>query len=681
MNCFLTDFGLAKSVTTGSRLTRTGQSLGTPTYMSPEQARGEVSGLTPATDVWGLGCLLYEMVCGRTPFGDDSAAAVLQRVVFAEPPDPRRTVPGLPRDVADVVAACLAKRAGERAPDAAALREDLDRLLRGERPRRRPRRRRWRALVAAGALAGAAALAALVGTDGAAKTPAAPGPSPHARAEALAARARERRLTAPAEGATWLEEALGAAPEHPSAAAWRVERGLLLWAAGRGDEAREEWGRVPAGAPERAGAILYRGLEADFRLEGDRFRAREARPDLLAAAEGGGREAAIARAAIALQEGRWQDARRELGGVAGWEAHLLRGEAEIHDPAGDAAAGEASYTAALAEAALFPWVHVHRAAARWSLGDRAGAIEDVGHALRLMPGDPLLLRNRAGYRLGVGDLAGALEDVEAALAVKPDDSLSWHFRAEVRLSLGDPAGAASDTEKALRLEPGLAPARVSRGNRRAARGDHARALEDFEAALAGAPGLPEALLGRGNVRHAQGDLGGAAEDFASALSRDPHCYHAAFNLGNVRRDQGDLGRAVEAYTEALRVGGDVPEAYFARGHARDRLGDLAAAESDYSMALRLRPDFKVALNNRGSLQMRRGDLDRAASDFREAVRVAPDYPEALANLGQVLRMKRDWRGAAEALRRALEVAPGIHDHERLRAWLEEAEARLREGSR
>ena len=66
---YLTDFGLAKNVSTGSRHTRTGQTLGTPAYMSPELARGEFRALTPASDVFALGALLYELLAGGPAFG------------------------------------------------------------------------------------------------------------------------------------------------------------------------------------------------------------------------------------------------------------------------------------------------------------------------------------------------------------------------------------------------------------------------------------------------------------------------------------------------------------------------------------------------------------------------------------------------------------------------------------
>ncbi|MCI0340208.1 MAG: protein kinase, partial [Planctomycetales bacterium] len=171
---FLTDFGLAKSVATGSKLTRTGQALGTPAYMSPEQARGEVLSLTPATDVWSLGCVLYEMLAGRVAFPGEAHAEVIARILTGRPPGVRALRPAVPAPLGSLIEACLAGEPARRPPEGGALREDLERALRGERPRSAARRRGGglvAAVLGAGALAGGLALGLGPGPGGPAGSP------------------------------------------------------------------------------------------------------------------------------------------------------------------------------------------------------------------------------------------------------------------------------------------------------------------------------------------------------------------------------------------------------------------------------------------------------------------------------------------------------------------------------
>ncbi|MCI0342158.1 MAG: serine/threonine protein kinase, partial [Planctomycetales bacterium] len=308
------DFGLAKLTAHGSKLTRTGQALGTPAYMSPEQARGDVSSLTPATDVWSLGCVLYEMLAGRRPFEGESDPAVVGNVLLAEPPSLRALRGDVPEGVERVVRVCLGKRVGDRYPDAAALRDDLDRVLRGERPKARvPVGRRWKAAAAALASGAAAwgAVAVWRREDAPAPIPTASAPS---GVEALAAKARALRQSDPRRAAEILREVLDCTP---SRADLLVERGLLLWAVGENAGARDEWGRVPPGSSEGPKARLLLGLEAFFRLEGA-----EAMPHLLALQETPGRFGSLARAAILAMDGDGPGAREALSGMEGWEAHL-----------------------------------------------------------------------------------------------------------------------------------------------------------------------------------------------------------------------------------------------------------------------------------------------------------------------------------------------------------------------
>lgn len=125
------DFGLAKRGT-GADLTVTGAVLGTPLYMSPEQAGGKAKFVGPPADVWALGVILYECLTGKRPFDADSANAVLARILLEEPATPRTAAPDVPRDLDLICRKCLEKDPAHRYPTAAELADDLRRFVAGE---------------------------------------------------------------------------------------------------------------------------------------------------------------------------------------------------------------------------------------------------------------------------------------------------------------------------------------------------------------------------------------------------------------------------------------------------------------------------------------------------------------------------------------------------------------------
>ena len=128
----ITDFGLAKSLATDSGLTRTDSIMGSPCYMSPEQAEGKAKQVGPLADVYALGAILYELLTGRPPFRGATALETLEQVKTTEPVPPSRLVPGLPRDIETIALKCLQKVPEKRYDSAAALSEDLRRFLGGE---------------------------------------------------------------------------------------------------------------------------------------------------------------------------------------------------------------------------------------------------------------------------------------------------------------------------------------------------------------------------------------------------------------------------------------------------------------------------------------------------------------------------------------------------------------------
>jgi uncharacterized protein (DUF433 family) len=132
----ITDFGLAKQLEMAGP-TRTGEVMGTPAYMSPEQAQGKKD-VGPAADVYSLGAILYEALAGRPPFVAAAELETLLLVLEQEPVPPRQLNPRVPRDLETVCLKCLRKDPAERYASAKELADDLGRFLEGEPIRARP---------------------------------------------------------------------------------------------------------------------------------------------------------------------------------------------------------------------------------------------------------------------------------------------------------------------------------------------------------------------------------------------------------------------------------------------------------------------------------------------------------------------------------------------------------------
>jgi serine/threonine-protein kinase len=128
----ISDFGLARRFESDESMTLTGVRVGTPSYMSPEQAGGKPSAVGPATDIYSLGAILYEMLTGRPPFHADTATETQRQVIAEEPAAPSRLNSKVPRDLETICLKCLHKDPERRYSTSAALADDLRRFLKGE---------------------------------------------------------------------------------------------------------------------------------------------------------------------------------------------------------------------------------------------------------------------------------------------------------------------------------------------------------------------------------------------------------------------------------------------------------------------------------------------------------------------------------------------------------------------
>ncbi len=340
------DFGLANDVSDTRQITVSGQMVGTPSYMAPEQAGSDQHGQTgPHTDVYGLGAVLYRALCGRPPFRADTMLEIVKMVLLDEPAPPRSVRPSVHPDLETITLKCIEKDPGRRYESAGELSDDLERFLDGECIAARPagrveRARRWgrrNRLLAAG-IAGLAVVAVSVVVAG----------------SAAAVRARQRtRAASIAEARAHAASAVRAFRELRAGEAAITDAG--------GDD---ETTALPEDLTARHDAILARGLDALeatallLRVEPDATLARELRF-----------ETAMEVGAAARDAGQWSVA------ASAFERALQTGVDDGR--ANEGLAGVATARNAIAASHRETVLTVLDDARSGALADRASGVEDA----------------------------------------------------------------------------------------------------------------------------------------------------------------------------------------------------------------------------------------------------------------------------------------------------------------
>jgi tetratricopeptide (TPR) repeat protein/predicted Ser/Thr protein kinase len=600
----ITDFGLAKRAGVRSA---SGMVVGTPSFMSPEQALGEASRVDARSDVFGLGATLYGLLTGTAPFGGPTVAAVLEAVVNRDPRPLRRLNPDVPRDLETVVLKALEKDPARRYPTAEAFAEDVERFLRGE-PVHASRPGLFTRLRKAVARRKGVAAAVLLGLAGIGATAGVLVPR-WLRAEANLGRRESEMRDLKELGTLWAKVVLAKQGLHQTAADPAKVAARLREALGEVDRFLVGHAALPQAWYVRARAKHYLddldGAERDLR------RAIGIAPDFVPGLALLGR--------VRLEQYQWrlygdESVRAERRQAA---AGLLR---EAQDLLSKARGGSASMEAwglvvtredevaqILVEAVRAAYVDqdVPRAAALLEKEDREeGAAEFCNwiglmkgepeeakrwqsRAIELMPHWPKPWLDRAEARIRQGDHGAAIEDLDRAIRLDPRRALAWSNRGATKFRKGDLSGALEDLDRALEIEPSELTALVNRGAARAERGDLPGARADLDRAIALNDRIPLAFTNRGVLRQRSGDLPGALEDHERAIALHPGDPGAWSERGYVRQLQRDFARAAEDYGKSLELRAGQPKVHFLRGVCRGALRDAPGAVRDLEQALQL----------------------------------------------------------------------------------------------
>jgi tetratricopeptide (TPR) repeat protein len=644
----LTDFGLAKDTRTESKYTRTGQTLGTPAYMSPEQARGDLAQLTPASDVWALGCVLYELLANRPAFEGDSPAAVIGNVVLGRPM-PLEAVP--PR-VKALLEACLSKPAAGRPADATALQRDLDRLLRGQRPLHGPprARRRWVGVAVGGvAIAGAAAWGlSLSGTS----PPPPLDPVAQSASDAWASRRTDL------ESAT--ARLAHACAQRPAQAQWHVRLGILRWAGGDTEGALAAWAAVRSDAAHATRAAWLRGL-VRFSLALERVWERNrfdlARAEWDVAAAGTGRERAWAEAGIAMLDLDFARTESLLEHETHWEAVALRAmNARVSmNPDRDSALALRLYESVLATGLPHTWCRLNRAALLIEAGAADDAEQELALVLNRRPDHFFALQLQAKLLIGRRAFGEAIDRLQRVIELHPGYIPAHIDLATTLRLLGRPREALEVLESFGEFGGQEAAARNVLGGCLRDLGRPHDALQQLRKAEAADSGSAKVAANLALVESDLGQAEAADSRLSKALDRHPDSVDLLHARAIVRQRAGRLEQARADYDRILQQEDAFPTVWAGRALVRELAGDVAGALEDYEQALRRNSTERTSLNNQALLLHHAGRSRDALALLDRAVNAHPDDAASVANRAMVRSGLGDGAGALADYRRAVEL--------------------------
>lgn len=677
---YLADFGLARATDTASGLTMAGTVMGTPDYMSPEQAEGSPN-VGPPTDIYALGVVVYQMFTGELPFEGSSPMSLLAKRLLEAPRPPSDHRNTLPEAIEDVIMQALARDPARRFKSADELIRALRRAIgKSSNPSLPPADTAVSTSRPGPATGPVQAPSVASGSIPGTPPPAAPAPSAPARkGKALMwLGIGSASVIVLLCGCFALLMYIGAtaepAPEEVAEATREAETGSGLTTQGNDDQ-------PPQAASSAELTDLLEEAQAAFERET-------------------GMDEALALYAEALELA--PDNLQAHIGIA--TIYVLRGNGPEALEAAEAAL-EIDPQSALA--------HALRSEALNSQERYEEALEAANRAIAFDDTLSAGYTARAGVRSNLASLdldeiglARAAADAEQALELAASETtlrqaLAHNIRAvtywqEYSLA-GDRAAAIGLIDAAIdelllasELQPQIALFHSNLGFSYNAQGDHALnqnddaraderfalAREAFETALATDPQYAEAYNGLGDSQFSQEAYDRALDFYQQALEADPQNASAYVNQGFVyrERDEPDFALAQAAFAEAAAISPENPAIYYwiadtyqfyqaySFEYASDEfLSRLDEAETNYEQALTLNSNYVYALSGLAWVFYNREDYAGAEEQFQAAIAVKEDQSGAHNGLGWSRYYQEDYTGAQLAFERAIELLPDYVD--------------------
>ena len=605
-NAYLTDFGIAKNLTgLNKTLTMTGMTVGTPEYMSPEQAMGKKKELDPRSDIFSLGATLYHCITGRLPFEGEEIYDVFSKIINNDPVMPRLANKTIPRDLETICMKCLEKEPNLRYQNAGELAGDLGRFMNDEAILARPvsmAEKLWRKAkknkIASFGIAGGVII---LGIGLAIST------------LVSSVEAKDKIEVYRQEGRAYFDQ-----HKYEDAKASYEKILEIDYLDMEADEMKDKCVQ----------AIKEKEAQGKKTKEQAELRAR-AKTVLDRAERTPTPEQKIKIAEDALDEDPTYAEAWQLIGMS-WK------EKRDYDRAYEC------FSKAIELQPTHAYAYYERALiTAYQRNKPEEAIPDFEMVFKYDPNSHIGYFARGNLENDQKQSDEAIKSYTKAIEIYPGYTHAYNNRGNVYNHKGELDRAIADYNEALALDPKLTTAYYNRAGTYLDKAGYNgfpdvvtpgelidKAIQDYGAVLRLDPKFTQAYLNRATAYKIKGELDRVIADLSKVLELCPESTAAYHNRGNAYKDKGELDRAIADYNEALQINPKLAETYTNRGVAYADKNELERAITDYNEALRLDPKHANAYLNRGFIYHKKKDFKKAKADWERYLELAPNGPQA-----------------------------------------------------